>query len=262
MEPSTRTVWVRLERKDRIHRWRETPMHMDCSLVSSFSRSTLSKAFEKSSRKASICHFLLRHSAKSHTVVTSWFSQLRFCLNTCWKGLRDECLSRWSIMVLWTMRSSIFEMTELRDMGLYFSTLPLSSVSKTGTIWACFQPDGRQPWTSDDWNNRVKISAISFAQILCRFPSIPSGPFALLPSPSIYAGKRYYYHGHVCVCLSVCSLIFSKSYKLTLMKFGKMMYYDKGQVLFKDGVDRKRYAGHWSKKLLETLASAQLYTGK
>ena len=32
------------------------------------------------------------------------------------------------------------------------------------------------------------------------------------------------------------------------MKFGKMMYYDKRQVLFKDGVDRKRYAGHWSKK--------------
>ena len=46
------------------------------------------------------------------------------------------------------------------------------------------------------------------------------------------------------------------------MKLGKMMYYDKGQVPFEDGVDRKRYAGHWSKKLLETLASAQLYTGK
>ena len=58
--PSTKTVWVRSDRKERIHRWRGSPMPSAVSFRRSFSWSTLSKAFEISRRMASICCLLLR----------------------------------------------------------------------------------------------------------------------------------------------------------------------------------------------------------
>ena len=116
--PSTRTVCSRPDRKDRIHKWRESLMPRDESLERSFSWSTLSNAFEKSKRTASICCFLFRQSVKSLTVVMSWVSQLLFCLNPCWNSLRRECCSKWSIMLLWMMCSRIFDVTEVREMGL------------------------------------------------------------------------------------------------------------------------------------------------
>ena len=56
--------------------------------------------------------------------------------------------------------------------------IPLTFFLKTGTI-ILFQSDGRQLWSRDDWNNRDKTSAISSAQILSSFPSIPARPVAL-----------------------------------------------------------------------------------
>ena len=47
MDPSTRTVWVHLERNDCIHRWKEVSMPRECSLVSSFSKGFPIEAFSK-----------------------------------------------------------------------------------------------------------------------------------------------------------------------------------------------------------------------
>ena len=62
--------------------------------------------------------FPIEAVSKSLTVVTSWVLQLHFCLNPYWKGLRDKCLAMLSIMLLLTICSSIFEITDVRDMGL------------------------------------------------------------------------------------------------------------------------------------------------
>ena len=62
--------------------------------------------------------FPIEAVSKSLTVVTSWVLQQHFCLNPCCKVLRDECLSMLSIMLLLAICSSIFEVTEVRDMGL------------------------------------------------------------------------------------------------------------------------------------------------
>ena len=93
-------------------------MPMADSLDKSLSWSTLSKAFEKSRRTASVCPLLLRELLKSRTVVMSCVSQLRFCLNPCWKLFSMENSSKWSIMLLWIMCSRVFEVIDVKEMGL------------------------------------------------------------------------------------------------------------------------------------------------
>ena len=90
LAPSTRTVWMRLDKNDRIQRRRDPPMPREESFVRRISWSTLSKAFEKSRRMASICSLFLRQRLKSLTVVISCDTQLRFFLNPCWNSLRVE----------------------------------------------------------------------------------------------------------------------------------------------------------------------------
>ena len=59
-EHSTRTVWERPDRNERIHWQRDSPMPRLDSFERRILWSTLSKAFEKSNRTASICSCLLR----------------------------------------------------------------------------------------------------------------------------------------------------------------------------------------------------------
>ena len=60
----------------------------------------------------------------------------------------------------------------------------------------------------------------------------------LLPRPKTLFLERYYFHRRVVVCVSVCLAINSKSSWPILMKFGRMMYYEKIQVPFEDEINR------------------------
>ena len=65
-----------------------------------------------------------------------------------------------------------------------------------------------------------------------------------LPRPKTLFLERYYFHRRVsvCVCVCVCLCVYhsmnSKSSCPILMKFGRMMYYDKIQVPFEDEINR------------------------
>ena len=69
--PSTSTVCSRLVRKERIHRRSGPPMPTAESFDKRISWSTLSNAFEKSRRTASVCSLFFRQRLKSLTVVMS-----------------------------------------------------------------------------------------------------------------------------------------------------------------------------------------------
>ena len=117
LHPSTTTCILLSVRKERSQSWMEPLMPYLSSFWRRRSWGTVSNAFEKSNIAKSICLPESKDVSRSCTVVMSWVSVEYPALKPWFRCVRIFCDSKWEMMWMKMMCSSVLQDTDVSEIG-------------------------------------------------------------------------------------------------------------------------------------------------